>query len=291
MKLTRFVFYAIALFLMNFGIVSCNNNDDEPTYGDDYTKFPNYNLYRDIYESLMGTSWKLVDTTTAKKEYIGETITFTDEIWDNTPVLGSSCFDGWGYWFISDEGTLCFTTLTSKSNATVIQEAKFTSEMGLDSEIVTLNSSRLVLRYYYDSTDRYGYIEYVSVPYKGVPAPYENSSSGNSGSSGNSNGNGGGNSGSSYEKPEIGIEGFTCTQTSITVKYRIYNQDQAKVSSAKGYYGTSSPSNSVSATVAGSLITIRISGLKKGTDYYVKCTATGPGGSTTSETTHIITNY
>lgn len=94
-----------------------------------------------------------------------------------------------------------------------------------------------------------------------------------------------------YEKPEIGIEDYTCYATSITVKYRIYNQDKAKVTSAKGYYGTSSASKSVSASVAGSLITIRFSGLNKGTTYYVKCSATGKGGTTTSETTKLITNY
>lgn len=94
---------------------------------------------------------------------------------------------------------------------------------------------------------------------------------------------------SSYEKPEIGLEDYTCYNTSITLKYRIYNQDEAKVTSAKGYYGTSSPSKSTSATVSGSLITVRASGLKKGTTYYFKCTAKGKGGSATSETTRLST--
>lgn len=95
----------------------------------------------------------------------------------------------------------------------------------------------------------------------------------------------------SYEKPDLGLVDYTCYTTSITVKYRIFNQDKAKVTSAKGYYGTSSASKSVTASVAGSLITVRITGLKKGTTYYVKCSATGKGGTTTSESTKLITNF
>lgn len=38
-------------------------------------------------------------------------------------------------------------------------------------------------------------------------------------------------------------------------------------------------------------ITANISGLKKGTTYYVKCVATGKGGTTTTGTTKVITNY
>ena len=78
----------------------------------------------------------------------------------------------------------------------------------------------------------------------------------------------------------------------MKVVYRIYNKDEAKVTSAKVYYGTSSnPTKSVSATIAGVLITANISGLKKGTTYYVKCVATGKGGTTTTETIKVMTTY
>ena len=90
----------------------------------------------------------------------------------------------------------------------------------------------------------------------------------------------------------IGFSDFTAYQTKLKVVYKIYNKDEAKVTSAKVYYGTSSnPTKSVSATVAGVLITANISGLKKGTTYYVKCVATGKGGTTTTGTTKVITNY
>ena len=107
---------------------------------------------------------------------------------------------------------------------------------------------------------------------------------------GGDNGTGGGST--SYEKPDIGFNDFTAYQTKLKVVYKIYNKDEAKVTSAKVYYGTSTnPTKSVSASVAGVLITANISGLKKGTTYYVKCVATGKGGTTTTETTKLITNY
>lgn len=100
------------------------------------------------------------------------------------------------------------------------------------------------------------------------------------------------NGSTSYEKPDIAFNDFTAYQTKLKVVYKIYNKDKAKVTSAKVYYGTSSnPTKSVSATVSGVLITANISGLKKGTTYYVKCVATGKGGTTTTGTTKVITNY
>ena len=110
---------------------------------------------------------------------------------------------------------------------------------------------------------------------------------------GNDNTSGGSTGGStSYEKPDIAFNDFTAYQTKLKVVYKIYNKDKAKVTSAKVYYGTSSnPTKSVTATVAGVLITANISGLTKGTTYYVKCVATGKGGTTTTGTTKVITNY
>lgn len=124
----------------------------------------------------------------------------------------------------------------------------------------------------------------------------QKTSSGSNNDDGNSNGGdtGGGSTGgsTSYEKPDIGFSDFTAYQTKLKVVYKIYNKDKAKVTSAKVYYGTSSnPTKYVSASVAGVLITANISGLKKGTTYYVKCVATGKGGTTTTGTTKVITNY
>lgn len=109
--------------------------------------------------------------------------------------------------------------------------------------------------------------------------------------SGGSSGSTGGGSSSSYEKPDIGLQDYTCYKTSMKVVYKIYNKDEAKVTSAKIYYGTSSPTKSVSASVSSATITGNISGLKAGTTYYIKCVATGKGGTTTSEVTKLVTNY
>ncbi len=118
---------------------------------------------------------------------------------------------------------------------------------------------------------------------------YVDSNIGNN-SGGGDNPSGGGSS--SYEKPDIGFYDFTATKTSLKVEYKIYNKDEAQVSSAKIYYGTSSnPSSSKSASVSGTLITANISGLKAGTTYYVKCVATGKGGTTTTSVTKCTTNY
>ena len=97
---------------------------------------------------------------------------------------------------------------------------------------------------------------------------------------------------SSDGTPRIGFYDFTSTQSSVTVKYQIYNREEANVSSARIYYGTTTnPSSSVSATVSGVYITATISGLSRGTQYYVKCKATGSGGSTETDVTKVMTLY
>lgn len=99
-------------------------------------------------------------------------------------------------------------------------------------------------------------------------------------------------SSTSYEKPDVGFYDFTATKSSLKVQYKIYNRTEADVSSAKIYYGTSNnPTSYKTASVSGTLITANISGLKSGTTYYVKCVATGKGGTTTTSVTKCITNF
>lgn len=132
---------------------------------------------------------------------------------------------------------------------------------------------------------------YVFYTFGQKPSSDSNNSSGGSNNGGSTGGGSTGGS-SSYEKPDIAFNDFTAYQTKLKVVYKIYNKDEAKVTSAKVYYGTSSnPTKSITATVAGVLITANISGLTKGTTYYVKCVATGKGGTTTTGTTKVITNY
>lgn len=111
------------------------------------------------------------------------------------------------------------------------------------------------------------------------------------GSSSGGSSSGGSSSSTTYEKPDVAYHDFTAYQTRLKVVYKIWNNDKAKVTSAKIYYGTTSnPTKYVSASVSSALITGNISGLKKGTTYYVKCIATGKGGTTTTSTTKLMTN-
>ena len=103
--------------------------------------------------------------------------------------------------------------------------------------------------------------------------------------------NGGNNGNYEYERPDIAYYDYTATIKSLTVIFKIYNNDKARVSSAKGYYGKSSASTLTNASVSGELIYVRLSGLTNGTTYSVKCSATGPGGTSTSDVAKVTTLY
>lgn len=135
-----------------------------------------------------------------------------------------------------------------------------------------------------------GAYKYCGLPVRAVMTnPNYKGSDNNTGGSGSDNTGGGT---TTYEKPDIGFYDFTATKTSLTIQYKIYNSAEAGVTSAKIYYGTSSnPSKLKTATISGTLITGKITGLKSGTTYYVKCVAKGKGGTTTTSTTECITNY
>lgn len=98
-----------------------------------------------------------------------------------------------------------------------------------------------------------------------------------SGNNGTTNGN----------KPEFTNFTYSATQTSITVKF--YTDEKANSATIK--YGTSSPTSTVSTTISNKQISATITGLKKGTKYYVNCTARNNYGSATSDTYPVITNY
>ena len=100
----------------------------------------------------------------------------------------------------------------------------------------------------------------------------------------------GGGGSSSYEAPDISYYDMTPGTNSIKVSYKIWNKDKCgTLSDARIYYGTSSASTSVVATVSGTYITANITGLSKGTKYKVKCSVASPGGNTTTEETTIST--
>ena len=189
------------------------------------------------------------------------TITFsgaTDRAWHYLYL--NNTHSGW--WWIDGEMIRCqWDTGDPKTNGA------YSTAFGFGhSRIGKMTDSELVMIADYDTYSNYFY--YVSTSGSGADP------------------------GSPAEKPDIGFYDFTATKTSVTVTYKIYNKDEAKVSDAKIYYGTTSdPTRGKSATVTGSLIKATISGLKAGTTYYVKCQATGASGTTTSETSRVITAY
>lgn len=100
-----------------------------------------------------------------------------------------------------------------------------------------------------------------------------------------SNGNESGNN-TSYEKPDISFDRVTAQKTTLRVYYKINNKKETDISEAKIYFGTNSNPHMISnASISGDRIIAFKGGLKSGTTYYVKCKATGKGGTTTTSTT------
>lgn len=103
------------------------------------------------------------------------------------------------------------------------------------------------------------------------------------------NGNGSGNN-TKAEKPDISFFRVAAKNTILHVDYKINNSQKAKVTKAKIYFGeNSNPHSSVNAHISGNLIWAEKAGLKRKTTYYVKCQATGEGGTTTTSTTKCMT--
>ena len=103
----------------------------------------------------------------------------------------------------------------------------------------------------------------------------------------NSGGGSSGDSGSSTEPLHFTYFDFTATQTSVTVKF--YTNERATNAIIK--YGEYSASIPVTASITNKEISATIKGLKKGTKYYVECTASNRNGSVTSDVYPVITNY
>ncbi len=146
-------------------------------------------------------------------------------------------------------------------------------------EILTLTSSYLKTKLLLNDDEEWYRID----EYRITSEPYHNFRPEDDG--GGSSGGGS----TSYEKTDVSFYDYDANYTSLKVTYKLWNSSEAKVSSAKIYYGTNSnPSTSKTATVSSALITATITGLKRGTTYYVKCVATGKGGTTTTETTRCM---
>lgn len=272
-----------------FSLVSCSGDDSadilDNTSGNQYTIDDNI---KSLSSKLFNTSWTYQYSEFYNKDngryshtnsdYANKfTFTFSNEVFSNNEykliVNGNS--DAACWWHIDEDGVdysaIDYGYRFANMTATDVGGWSACGGCILNGHISMHPNLRLILKDFY--TDGIKYIQHFYTA--------------------SSNLGGGAGSGSdSYEKPDVGFYDFTATKTSLKVQYKIYNKDEADVTSAKIYYGTSSHlSSSKTATISGTLITATISGLKAGTTYYVKCVATGKGGTTTTSVTKCITTY
>lgn len=286
-------FGMLAILTLCISVTSCGS-DDEDT--------PKEMNHPEIYDQFFNTSWQLTSSKTYHSEnsktevidhlkqhpsFAGMTLNFTDEIaWEGQKEwykMTSSRFSGYGAWFVNEKGELLFTVYAGQHSLSDKERINFESAAGTGGTPELINGGtqlRFVWEYESDDSDyRSSHVEiFTRLDYQG---------DNNSGSSGNNSG-----SSNKYEKPELGFSNFTATNTSLFVEYKILNsKDCGKIKSAKIYYGQSAATRSVNATVTGVVIRARISGLKAGTSYYVKCSATGEGGTSTTGQTKCITNF
>lgn len=234
----------------------------------------------DLYSLLANTSWKHVKTVYKSGEvaYANAEFTFNAEKYDNDNYyLDLNNYSKAGSWRATEDNYLLYRIFGYSDGQQYPWDNFFDKDYSIVSAswpnlVVDINNSQMIL----ESTLYQSSIYFTKINSNGTDD--------NSGSNGSPS--------PEYEKPDVGFYDYTPDKTSVKVQYKIFNRDEAKVSSAKIYYGTSSnPTASKSATVSGVMITATLTGLKAGTQYYVKCVATGKGGTTTTSVTKVMTNY
>lgn len=271
---------------LSLGFSSCGGDDDDSGSGDSPQKDHEPTA---LEKKLFDTSWKLVSSKSYKSDgtverdvlsdlgfaqYKGAIITFSRKNYEDTKGLFQLLYNGKkeGWWCEDEKRNTLWIYWSSKYGITNAESGQREAAFGNGMK-ATVSSGTLSLRTDYEDG------AYHIVTYTSAATP---------GGGGDSNGGGD----FSYEAPRIGFEYFDATQTSVTVKFEILNKAQAQVSSAQVYYGrNSNPTTSVSTSITGSIISATITGLSKGTQYYVKCKATGPGGSGESDVVKVMTNY
>ena len=268
MKKYLFIFFSF----FTFSLLSCSSGEENE---DEYE-----NIVEDaaLEKKFLGTSWKFVKQIIVrdgqKVDYnsaeLNTIVTFTDEIYGTyngaTMTAANSVYlnnTKAGWWYFSNGQLRVQFNMGAHDNGYWSQVFCF---FNYNKYLIEHSSSSII----------YGDKEGNEWHFKSCSSPVlDNSES---------------TSGSSYEKPDIDYYDYTAYPTKMKVVYKIHNRDKAKVTSAKIYYGTSSkPTKYVTATVSGVLITATITGLKKDTKYFVKCSAKGKGGTTTTGTTRLGT--
>ena len=278
--------HCLLYLIILFPFVACSTPESEKVESGSEAKnsdLVSSSRRKELIEKLKGTTWRQISNVTLYKPsgeenrvaVVSEPITFSATKFSNElgsfPEYRYRLYVGTdfiGYWTVTDKYEL-FTRAEMLSDEGI---GWYISKIGFSNNVDFVGNTMICTK----SSDYGDFSSFNTKKYTRIDS--------NSGTDTNNNG-------SSYEVPEVGFYDYTSTKTSLNVQYKIYNADAAKVQSAKIYYGKNSATTSVTATVSGVLITARITGLTAGTTYYVKCSATGLGGTTATSETRCITSY
>ena len=277
------------VLMLSLGFLSCGHDDEivDINSGGQVENNSKSSAMDATYESLLsGTSWKqsssyVVYTSDDISEdnrvstKVGKAImTFASnhtlfiigvEVWGRQS-------NGWGTWKVENGEIKWHITGNNSGESDAHFVSQFAADLGAGAmTIATLTDSKMRLVY---KKDGFGSIDEDKSWYEYTRVSYQEPS-----------GTGGG--GSSTESLYFTNFNYTATQTSVTVKF--YTNERASSASIK--YGEYSASSSTSAAITNKEISATISGLKRGTKYYVKCTARNSNGSVTSDEYPVMTNY
>lgn len=275
----------IMVLMLSLGFLSCGHDDEivDINSGGQVENNSKSSAMDATYESLLsGTSWKqsssyVVYTNPDYSERVSTKVgkaimTFASNYtWFVIGVNGTQD-NGWGTWKVENGEIKWHITGNNTGESDAIFRSQFAADLGAGAmTIATLTDSKMRLVY---KKDGFGSIDEDKSWHEYTRVSYQELS-----------GVGGG--GSSTESLYFTNFNYTATQTSVTVKF--YTNERA--SSATIKYGEYSASSSTSATITNKEISATIRGLKRGTKYYVKCTARNSNGSVTSDEYPVMTNY
>lgn len=268
----------LLLVMMTPLFVACGGDgDDNEDYGGGSSPYSPSSYEKDIENRLFGTSWQLTSIDPAPRQSFNATLTFSSSLYDtgtdgvkyyylyaidlDSPGYLTGNFVG--YWWIKDN---LLKTLFPPAVYGISVCAQLTALLGGNHEVLTLNSSELIIKDNYDT--RY----FTRTSYK------------ESGSGGNSGGGA-----SSGEAPYVIGYDFIATKTSITYKFDC----SERPTSATVKYGKTRTSlnSTASVKISDKRVTATVSGLSSGTEYYFQCTVTNGYGSSKSDIVKAVTNY
>ena len=276
-KLTTFLFAVVLV------AVSCSNNEiqspQEESNNSQGTNEENVVAESDYVKSmrqkLIGTTWILTQSKKGSTVHPHHaTIYFKSSdrieysnVYSDYDEPCPHIINGESKWWFNKDEKLCMSSSLLVDNTSYYNSDGPLSDATISGELLAICAGQFDIEYITDtemklSDDTFG----TKVFKKGT----SNSTSGGYGES--------------FDFTDFTADSYT---TSVIVYF--YTSQAAN--SATVYYGKSSPTTSVSTSIANKRIQAKISGLTRGTKYYVKCVAKNANGTITSETFPITTLY